>query len=479
MSALRSFTSPCQAASSGQPHSVLTAGSWTFGYDANGNQTSRITGVTQDRTIGYDGDNRPVTVAANGNAVTYLYGPDGGRLKKVVGSNTTLYLGDNIERDPLGAFTNYISSDVKRAGGVLHFLHRDHLASVRAITDDTGSLYRASVYAPFGEQVETVLNPLTPTEPKGFIGERFDAETGLTYLHARYYDTLIGRFLQPDWWNPANPGVGTNRYAYALNDPINLSDPNGHCSLTSDSCGSSSGSSGATTWFLQVTGQTATSYAAALGLKAFKAANGISGGVTASQLNALLRAQAAAVAPTTRATGGYGVVSPPIPVRMGSMIPIQRGMYQARIGGGVGRYDEAALPAAVWAVIAACTANSDCATAAALGAGAMAWAFQQLLNESKGNTPDRVGPGPYAKDPIPAGPTPRPTRAQQGRIDESGKENGCHACGAKDPGTKSGHFIGDHQPPNALNPEGGPQVYYPHCLSCSNTQGGHIRWRSD
>ena len=31
------------------------------------------------RTISYDGENRPVTV----NAVTYVYGPDGKRLKKV------------------------------------------------------------------------------------------------------------------------------------------------------------------------------------------------------------------------------------------------------------------------------------------------------------------------------------------------------------------------------------------------------------
>jgi hypothetical protein len=44
-----------------------------------------------------------------------------------------------------------------------------------------------------------------------------------------------------------------------------------------------------------------------------------------------------------------------------------------------------------------------------------------------------------------------------------------------DPGTKSGNWVGDHQPPTALNPEGTPQVYYPHCLGCSRVQGGRIR----
>ena len=44
----------------------------------------------------------------------------------------------------------------------------------------------------------------------------------------RYYDPTISRFIQPDPWDPTIPGVGTNRYAYADNNPVNLSDPLGH-----------------------------------------------------------------------------------------------------------------------------------------------------------------------------------------------------------------------------------------------------------
>lgn len=36
------------------------------------------------------------------------------------------------------------------------------------------------------------------------------------------------RFISPDDWDPTKPGVGTKRYAYSSNDPINKSDPNGH-----------------------------------------------------------------------------------------------------------------------------------------------------------------------------------------------------------------------------------------------------------
>jgi len=39
------------------------------------------------------------------------------------------------------------------------------------------------------------------------------------------------RYISPDDWDPTLPGVGTNRYAYSENDPINKSDPNGHNDL--------------------------------------------------------------------------------------------------------------------------------------------------------------------------------------------------------------------------------------------------------
>lgn len=38
------------------------------------------------------------------------------------------------------------------------------------------------------------------------------------------------RFISPDTMDPTMPGVGTNRYSYSQNDPVNKSDPNGHIS---------------------------------------------------------------------------------------------------------------------------------------------------------------------------------------------------------------------------------------------------------
>ncbi len=41
-------------------------------------------------------------------------------------------------------------------------------------------------------------------------------------------DPIFGRFISPDDWDPVLEGVGTNRYAYAGNDPVNKADNNGH-----------------------------------------------------------------------------------------------------------------------------------------------------------------------------------------------------------------------------------------------------------
>jgi RHS repeat-associated protein len=76
---------------------------------------------------------------------------------------------------------------------------------------------------------------------------------------------------------------------------------------------------------------------------------------------------------------------------------------------------------------------------------------------------------------IPAGPSPKPTALQQREINEMGEAHGCSTCPAKTPGTKSGNWVGDHQPSTSVNPQGNPQTYRPQCLTCSLRQGGQLR----
>ena len=138
-----------------------------------------------------------------------------------------------IERLVAKAATQLVKPDTEGATAPV-FLHRDHLASVKLTTDATGCVASRSPYRSYGDRTQAEApfipgySPAAPAEPRGFIGERHDPETGRLYLHARNYDPMIGCFLSPDTLDPIEPGVGTNRYAYADNDPSNRSDPNAH-----------------------------------------------------------------------------------------------------------------------------------------------------------------------------------------------------------------------------------------------------------
>src|SRR5260221_665500 len=66
---------------------------------------------------------------------------------------------------------------------------------------------------------------------------------------------------------------------------------------------------------------------------------------------------------------------------------------------------------------------------------------------------------PSPGTPSPPGPSPRPTAEQQEAINAAGAQAGCHTCGTTDPGPQSGTWIGDPQPPTAVNPPDNPQVY--------------------
>lgn len=188
-------------------------------------------------TIAYDHENRPVSVTKGGVTVEHDCGPDGERVRRRKGAQVTTWLGPDVELLPDGTMLKQAHADARIAGKLgagwaREWLHRDHLASVRLLTDAAGQRVQRSHYRPYGDRSGGLVvseggGPRAP-ESKGYIGKRDDPDAGLVYLHARYYDPQLGRFVQPDWWDPLEPGVGTNRYAYAGNDPVNRSDPGGH-----------------------------------------------------------------------------------------------------------------------------------------------------------------------------------------------------------------------------------------------------------
>jgi RHS repeat-associated protein len=122
--------------------------------------------------------------------------------------------------------------------GSTEYLHRDPLGSVGAVSDQVGALLHARYYEPFGTLQDKDGDPaaVPPDDPRlGFAGHTHDEDLGLIDMQGRIYDPSLRRFLTPDP-HVTDPlfGQSYNRYSYVLNNPINLIDPTGFDSESSD-----------------------------------------------------------------------------------------------------------------------------------------------------------------------------------------------------------------------------------------------------
>ncbi|MBF7074999.1 hypothetical protein ISG33_16480 [Glaciecola sp. MH2013] len=76
-------------------------------------------------------------------------------------------------------------------------------------------------YAPFGSVIEGEKDAV------GYTGHKFDTDVGLSYMQARYYDPVIGRFYSNDPVGFTGDITTFNRYSYVGNNPYIYIDPDG------------------------------------------------------------------------------------------------------------------------------------------------------------------------------------------------------------------------------------------------------------
>ena len=201
----------------------------SFNYDDNGNLLTKIEGSTTVLSLVYDGWDRTVQADKTG-LPTELYAYSGvNRVRKTVGSTVTdyLYSGPDI-------IAEYVDGNTTAAATYAHgpmmdeplarmtaandaYYHSDGHGSIVLVTNTASAATGSALYSAWGESTYSSGT----IEQYGYTGRQPDA-TGLVNYRARYYDPAQGRFTQPD---PKGFIDGINRYAYAMNSPVNYVDP--------------------------------------------------------------------------------------------------------------------------------------------------------------------------------------------------------------------------------------------------------------
>ena len=186
----------------------------TFSYDA----LNRLQEVKKEEKIlqknTYDAEGLRAEMEENGRLIKFIFDGD----KVIAESDTTQGMKRYIRGYKL------VSSECEQAKTYYHYTS-DHLGSITDVVAETGEVHNHYEYDVFGnhtvcqEQVENRF---------GFAGEMLDPAINLYYLRARFYNPVIGRFIQEDNYL----GDGLNLYEYCHNNPVAYVDPSGNKAIS-------------------------------------------------------------------------------------------------------------------------------------------------------------------------------------------------------------------------------------------------------
>ena len=210
----------------------LTEEAWDTGkniftYDRQGS-ILRIAGTERSRRFTYNSKSQQLKVdCEDGQSQENLYDAEGLRYGVKENGITTRFVyhqGELLQEEREGGRNSYyLGSGIEAAqmGGELYYYHQDEQLSTALLTDHVGKVRNHYRYSAFGEMLEgseSVGNRIR------YTGQQYDEVSGQYYLRARYYNPVVGRFLQEDVYQ----GDGLNLYAYCGNNPVRYYDPSGY-----------------------------------------------------------------------------------------------------------------------------------------------------------------------------------------------------------------------------------------------------------
>jgi RHS repeat-associated protein len=213
------------------PNSTTTS---AFDYDEAGNTISRDV-PDGAQTLTWDRNNRLASVRTPRGLTGYVYDADGSQLLRRDPGKVTLFLpGEELTRNTTtGAITgtryythNGVTVAVRVGNANPSYLVSDqHNTATVAVDSVTFAVTRRTM-DPYGNVLGAVENGPWP-DTHGFLDKPVSADSGLTDVGARKYDSVTGRFISVDpVLDPKDPDQLCG-YSYAENNPVSRSDPSG------------------------------------------------------------------------------------------------------------------------------------------------------------------------------------------------------------------------------------------------------------
>lgn len=226
-----------------------------FKYKDGTNKLEYVTGSNYTPpswdVIMYTPHNKIYYVSQGSNSLAITYGVNKERKKAVTIRNgitdTKYYVGSLYEEQYLanevkkihyifaGGSAIAISEQSNTNGEKLRYLHKDHLGSIQAYSNEAGTLVEELSYDAWGRRRDAntwqyiSLTNANVWHPRGFTGHEHIDMFEMINMNGRMYDPVLGRFLSPDPYVQAPDYTqGLNRYAYCLNNPLSLVDPSGY-----------------------------------------------------------------------------------------------------------------------------------------------------------------------------------------------------------------------------------------------------------
>jgi RHS repeat-associated protein len=229
---------------------VKTGDGYTLSYDALGQVATKTYSATTtyNETYIYTAGEERIGVQTSNSADTsswwfWSVRDEGGKVLRQYRSSAldptqeALWIEDYVYRDGLLLGAERPAT----LGGRRHF-HLDHLGSPRLITSNDGQIVSIHDYLPFGGETTSVWQEenggFDREDPMKFTGHERDYAGGfgredghaIDYMHARYYNATLGRFLSVDpilTDGALKVPQAWNRYSYVTNRPLNRTDPTG------------------------------------------------------------------------------------------------------------------------------------------------------------------------------------------------------------------------------------------------------------